>query len=335
MDEPTAALSARETDALFEVIARLKARGTAIVYISHRLEELPRIADRITVLRDGRNVETRPAAQMSEADLVRLMVGRPLDAHYPPLPPVPVDAPVVLHVEGLTLPPLVNDVSLDVRAGEILGLAGLVGAGRTELVRAIAAADLPASGTVSVDGAVLALHGPRDAIRGGIALVTDDRKALGLVLNMSVRENVSLAHLDNFSRGFFIDRAAETSVATKMIEELQIRTPGPEEAVRNLSGGNQQKVVLGKWLAGTARVYFFDEPTRGIDVGARFEIYQLMIELARAGAAIVMVSSDMPELLGMSHRIVVIRGGAAVGEFDRDGATSERILAAAAGAQAA
>jgi ribose transport system ATP-binding protein len=335
MDEPTAALSDRETDALFEVIARLKARGVAIVYISHRLEELPRIADRITVLRDGRNVETRPAADMPQSDLVRLMVGRPLDAHYPPLAPVPDSAAPVLTVSNLRLAPLVNDVSLEVRAGEIVGLAGLVGAGRTELVRAIAGADVPAGGTVTVDGRAAPIHDPRGAIEAGIALVTDDRKALGLVLNMSIRENVTLAHLDFYSKGRFVDRAAENAIARKLIGELQIRTPGPEQAVRNLSGGNQQKVVLGKWLAGTARVYLFDEPTRGIDVGARFEIYQLMIELARGGAAIVMVSSDMPELLGMSHRILVVRAGSIVAELSREEATSERVLAAAAGAQAA
>jgi ribose transport system ATP-binding protein len=334
MDEPTAALSDRETDALFEVIAKLKARDVAIVYISHRLEELPRIADRITVLRDGRNIETRNAADMPEADLVRLMVGRPLDSHYPDLPAVAPDAKPVLEVEGLTRAPAVFDVSFTVRAGEIVGLAGLVGAGRTETVRAIAGADVPTAGTIRVDGRPHRIHDPAEGIEAGIALVTDDRKGLGLVLGMSVRENTTLAHLDGYSKGPFIDRAAETTLTKKMIADLEIRTPGTEQAVRNLSGGNQQKVVLAKWLAGTARVYLFDEPTRGIDVGAKYEIYELMLSLAKAGAAIVMVSSDMPELLGMSHRVLVVRGGRIVKELSRAEATSERVLAAAVGTAA-
>jgi ribose transport system ATP-binding protein len=335
MDEPTAALSDRETDALFNVIAKLKARGVAIVYISHRLEELPRIADRITVLRDGRNVETREATEMPERDLVRLMVGREMEAHYPALPPVAAEARAVLEVAGLTRAPAIVDVSFAARAGEIVGLAGLVGAGRSEIVRAIAGADVPQTGTIRIDGRIVRVAGPADAIAGGIALVTDDRKAQGLVLDMSVRENVTLAHLAGYSKGAFVDRAAEDAIAHKMIDDLQIRTPSAQQRARNLSGGNQQKVVLAKWLAGTARAYLFDEPTRGIDVGAKFEIYELMIALAKAGAAIVMVSSDMPELLGMSHRVLVVRGGRIVAELNRAEATSERVLAAATGAAAA
>jgi ribose transport system ATP-binding protein len=333
MDEPTAALTDREIDALFSLIAKLKAQGVAFVYISHRLEELPRIADRITVIRDGRTVETREAADMPQADLIRLMVGRPLDAHFPALPLVAQDAPVALEVRHLESAS-VHDVTFSVRAGEIVGLAGLVGAGRTEIVRAIAGADVPQSGEVDVSGERVIVRGPHSAIEAGIAFITEDRKAQGLVLGMSVRENTTLAHLDRFTRWLFVDRAREESATNREITELRIRTPNAEQTVRNLSGGNQQKVVLGKWLIGDARVYLFDEPTRGIDVGAKAEIYSLMVELLRGGAGIVMVSSELPEALGMSHRILVVRGGRITAEFSRDEATPAKVIAAATGVAA-
>ncbi len=334
MDEPTAALTDRETDALFALIAKLKAQSVAFVYISHRLEELPRIADRITVIRDGRAIETRPIAEMPQADMVRLMVGRPLDAHFPALPAVAVDAPVRLTVHDLKAASNVNGVSLRVRSGEIVGLAGLVGAGRTEIMRAIAGADVPTAGEVAVDGTVVRVHGPRSAIDAGIALITEDRKAQGLVLGMNVRENTTLAHLDSYSRGAFVDRRAEVAITDTEIAELRIRTPSSEQTVRNLSGGNQQKVVLAKWMTGDARVFLFDEPTRGVDVGAKAEIYGLMLQLLARGAAIVMVSSDLPEVLGMAHRVLVVRGGLIVAEFERADATPDRVIAAAAGVSA-
>jgi ribose transport system ATP-binding protein len=336
MDEPTAALTEREIDALFALIGKLKAQGVAFVYISHRLEELPRIADRITVLRDGRAVETRDAAAMPQDDVIRLMVGRALEAHFPDLPPVAPDAPAVLDVRGISaasgLP--VRDVSFVVRRGEIVGLAGLVGAGRTDIVRAIAGADVPLHGEVRVDGARVVVRSPRSAIRAGIALITEDRKAQGLVLGMTVRENTTLAHLGAFLRGLFVDKAAETKVTSEEIAELRIRTPSGEQLVRNLSGGNQQKVVLGKWLIGHARVFLFDEPTRGIDVGAKAEIYALMVELLKQGAGIVMVSSELPEVLGMSHRVLVVREGRICAEFARAEATPDRVIAAATGVAA-
>ncbi|MGB8265668.1 MAG: sugar ABC transporter ATP-binding protein [Candidatus Velthaea sp.] len=334
MDEPTAALTDRETHALFALIGTLKAQGVSFVYISHRLEELPRIADRITVLRDGRAIETRPLAQMPQDDLIRLMVGRPLDAHFPDLPPVPAEAPVMLDVRDLHAATHVNGVSFAVRAGEIVGLAGLVGAGRTEIVRAIAGADLPTAGEVFVEGKRVAVHGPHSTIEAGIAFITEDRKAQGLVLGMTVRENTTLAHLDELSRGPFVDRLAERAITAKEIAELNIRTPSGEQLVKNLSGGNQQKVVLAKWLIGRARVFLFDEPTRGVDVGAKAEIYVLMLELLARGAAIVMVSSELPEVLGMSHRVLVVRDGLIRAEFARGAATSEKIIAVAAGAAA-
>ena len=228
----------------------------------------------------------------------------------------------------------VHGVDLDVRAGEIVGLAGLVGAGRTEIVRAIAGADVPQSGALDLDGVRVVVRDPRSAIAAGIVLITEDRKAQGLVLGMSVRENTTLAHLDAYVRGPFIDRHAETAVTTREIADLRIRTPSSEQIVRNLSGGNQQKVVLAKWLVGVARVFLFDEPTRGIDVGAKAEIYELMLQLLHRGAAIVMVSSDLPEVLGMSHRVLVVRDGAIRAEFSRSEATPDKVIAAATGVAA-
>ncbi|HET9029222.1 MAG TPA: sugar ABC transporter ATP-binding protein [Candidatus Aquilonibacter sp.] len=335
MDEPTAALTEREIDALFAIIARLKAAGAGIIYISHRMEELPRIADRVTVLRDGSVIETRAQTEFPQNEIIRAMVGRPLDAHFPDLPPVAEQAAVVLDVTHFMRDPGVRDVSFSVRAGEIVGLAGLVGAGRTEIVRCIAGADVPDAGILKVDGSVVRVKNPRDSIKAGIAFITEDRKRQGLVLGMSVRENITLAHLAQFvKRDGLIDEKRERAAAIKMSDELRVRTPSPEQLVRNLSGGNQQKVVLAKWLLGQARVFLFDEPTRGIDVGAKAEIYALMLELIKNGAAIVMVSSELPEVLGMSHRILVIRGGKIVQELDRAVATPDKVIAAATGAAA-
>lgn len=336
MDEPTAALTEREIDALFVLIARLKAQGVAFVYISHRLEELPRISDRITVIRDGKTIETRATVDLPQDEMIRLMVGRSLDAHFPTLPPVSANAPVVLAVRGLASSHgvAITDVSFDVRAGEIVGLAGLVGAGRTDIVRAIAGADVPDAGEVEVAGSRVDVRGPSATIAAGIAFITEDRKGQGLVLGMSVRENTTLAHLDAFVRRGFVDRGAEDTTTNAEIAELRIRTPSGEQIVRNLSGGNQQKVVLAKWLIGKANVFLFDEPTRGIDVGAKAEIYALMVELLARGVAIVMVSSELPEVLGMSHRVLVIREGRICGELARDEATPARVIALATGVAA-
>ncbi|TAM62301.1 sugar ABC transporter ATP-binding protein [bacterium] len=336
MDEPTAALTDREIDHLFEAIRALRERGVAIVYISHRLEELPRIADRITVLRDGRVVGGGTVAELPAHEMIRLMVGREIDQYYPPLPPLDPAAPVVLAVRDLRSGSAVHGVSFEAHAGEILGLAGLVGAGRTEIVRAIAAADVPSGGVISIDGKPLRARGPHDAIATGIALVTEDRKGQGLVLDMSIRENVTLPHLELFSRrAGFIDRAAEAKSTRALVQELRIRTPSIEQRARNLSGGNQQKVVLAKWLTERARLFLFDEPTRGIDVGAKAEIYDLMVELAKAGAAVVMVSSELPEVLGMSHRVAVVRDGTIAAILTREEATRERVMALATTARGA
>ena len=335
MDEPSAALTDREIVRLFDIIKTLQAKGTGIIYISHRLEELPKIANRVTVMRDGRVIETRSIADFPPEEIVRAMVGRRLESHFPELPAVAADAPVGLSVRNLSRPPMVNGVSFEVRRGEIVGLAGLVGAGRTEIVRAIAGADIAQSGEVDIEGSVLRARNPRDGISAGIAFITEDRKAQGLVLGMSVRENVTLAHLGQFvNRDLLINRNKEEDVTEQYIEELRIRTPSPEQTVGNLSGGNQQKVVLAKWLLGKAKVFLFDEPTRGIDIGAKAEIYNLMVKLAQGGASIVMVSSELPEVLGMSHRILVIRDGRIVRELSRAEATPDVVIAAATGAAA-
>jgi ribose transport system ATP-binding protein len=335
MDEPTAALADREIAHLFEIVRRLRDAGVGIIYISHRMEELSRIADRVTVMRDGRVVATRDARDFPSSEIIHAMVGRQLAAHFPELPDPAPNAPLRLEVRDLRRGGIVNGVSFAVRAGEIVGLAGLIGAGRTEIVRAIAGADTLDRGEVRVDGTPLPSGRIPQAIAAGVAFITEDRKSQGLVLGMTVRENVTLAHLAEFvDRDLLVDVARERTATLRMIDELQIRTPSTEQLARNLSGGTQQKVVLAKWLLGDARVLLFDEPTRGIDVGAKAEIYRLMLELAARGAAIVMVSSDLPEVLGMSHRILVVRDGRIAAEFDRGTATPDRVIAVATGAAA-
>jgi ribose transport system ATP-binding protein len=335
MDEPTAALPSREIEHLFDIVRRLRSSGVGIIYISHRMEELSQIADRVTVMRDGKVVETRNAGDFPPDEIVHAMVGRRLAAHFPEVPDPSDGAPVCLEVRDLRRGGVVNGVSFAVRAGEIVGLAGLIGAGRTEILRAIAGADALDRGEVLVDGKVLRTGRIGAAIAAGVAFITEDRKSQGLVLGMTVRENVTLAHLAEFvDRDLLVDIARERSATRRMIDELAIRTPSTEQLARNLSGGTQQKVVLAKWLLGDARILLFDEPTRGIDVGAKAEIYKLMVGLAVRGAAILMVSSDLPEVLGMSHRILVVRGGTVAAEFSRADATPERVIAAAAGAAA-
>jgi ABC-type sugar transport system ATPase subunit len=287
----------------------------------------------VTALRDGSLVGTRRIDEVDRAALIRMMVGRDLAAVFPKVETEIGE--VVLEARGVGCRRLgVRDASFDVRRGEIVGLAGLVGAGRTEIVRAIAGADVASGGTVAIDGQSVTVRSPHAGIAAGIAFITEDRKAQGLVLGMTVRENTTLAHLATYSRGPFVDRAAEVAVTDSEIAELRIRTPSSEQIVRNLSGGNQQKVVLAKWLTGDARVFLFDEPTRGVDVGAKAEIYALMLQLLARGAAIVMVSSELPEVLGMSHRILVVRGGRIAAEFARADATPDAVIAAAAGVAA-
>jgi ABC-type sugar transport system ATPase subunit len=331
MDEPTAALSDAEAGRLFEIVRDLKARGIAVVYISHRLDEIFALADRVVVLRDGRHVGTRPREGLGRQELIELMVGRELAEEYPRREVEP--GPVRLSVSRLSRGRAVRDVSFAVRAGEILALAGLVGAGRTETLRLVFGADPRDSGEILLDGRPLEIRSPRDAIAAGIGLLTEDRKLQGLVLGRSVRENFSLPNLARFSRpGFrglmgFMDGRREREAFGRHVAALRIKVPHQDEAARNLSGGNQQKVVLAKWLERDCEVLFFDEPTRGIDVGARHEIYQLMNDLVARGKAIVMVSSDLPEVLGMADRILVMHDGRITGELDnRRGCTQEDVM---------
>ncbi len=324
MDEPTSALTDRETEILMGVIRRLKDRGVTVVFISHRMSELFEITDRITVLRDGECIGTVQTSECSEGRLIDMMVGRSIDDIYPK---VAVDqGDVVLRVEHLNAGPMVRDVSFEVHRGEILGFAGLVGAGRSEVMRAVFGVDPLESGEVIVDGVRLRKHSPSDAIKAGVGLLPEDRKLQGLILEMTVRENTTLASLDDEMRGGILNRKREYEITRHYIEQLAIKTPSQEQQVLNLSGGNQQKVVLGKWLATHPKVLILDEPTRGIDVGAKKEIHELMGRLAGEGVGIIMISSEMPEVLGMSDRVIVMHGGCICGELSRQDATQERIM---------
>jgi ABC-type sugar transport system ATPase subunit len=322
MDEPTAILAHDETEALFAVIAQLRASGVAIAYISHRLEEIGRIADRVTVLRDGCLIASRPAADLSRGELVQLMVGRELSAGYPPAVVAPGDE--VLRIENLSSGP-VRDASLTLRRGEIVGLAGLVGSGRTELARALYGAAPITAGHMWLGGEAYAPDSPTDAIARGLALLPEDRKRQGLILEAAIRENISLTSLAALSRAGVVDLSRERTETAAWASALTVKTPTLENAVRQLSGGNQQKVVLARWMLAHSRILVFDEPTRGIDVGAKAEIYALMRRLTGEGASILMISSDLPEALGMSDRLIVMRGGRIVGELTRDQATQERV----------
>lgn len=331
MDEPSATLTEHELDSLFALIRQLKSSGVSIVYISHRLEEVFQIADRVTVLRDGKRIATKDVGELTRDEIIRLMVGRELTQMIPKVP-----APIgdtVLELRNLSTRDRLRDISFSVRRGEVLGIAGLVGAGRTELARAIFGADPIEHGEILLEGRPVRIRSPRDAIRLGIGLVTEDRKAQGLVLGMVVRENITLANLGALTRLSFVMAGREREVARKMVSDLTIKTPTIEQTVQNLSGGNQQKVVLAKWLFTESRVLIFDEPTRGIDVGAKTEIYQLMNDLAARGAAIIMISSELPEIIGMSDRILVMHEGRIAGELSREQATQERIMHLATGGQ--
>ncbi|HLE63051.1 MAG TPA: sugar ABC transporter ATP-binding protein [Pyrinomonadaceae bacterium] len=329
MDEPTAALTEHEIVELFATIRRLKDKGVSIVYISHRLEELFEIGDRVTVLRDGRSVGTYDVREMSKAELIRLMVNRELTELFPK-EKAPM-GPEVLRVEGLTTQGGLKDITFALHKGEVLGIAGLLGAGRTELARAIFGLDKISSGGIYINGTLRKIGSPRSAINAGIGFLTEDRKSQGLVLPLSVERNLCLSSLDKFSKWGVMDTRQEKRAAGRYVTELRIKTPSLDQKVIFLSGGNQQKVVLSKWLCSQAEIFIFDEPTRGVDVGAKAEIYQLMNRLTASGVAIIMISSEMLEVLGMSDRILVMRGGQITGEFSADEATQERILQCALG----
>ncbi|MBN1309236.1 MAG: sugar ABC transporter ATP-binding protein [Chitinispirillaceae bacterium] len=328
MDEPSATLTGHELENLFHLIALLKAQGTGIVYISHRLEEIIRIADRVTVLRDGAHIITRTRNEYNRELLIKDMVGRELKDEFPSR--TRVTGTELLRVDNLSRRGVLEAISFSLNYGEILGITGLVGSGRTELLRAIFGADRIDRGTVMIEGKTVRIRSPRNAIRNGIALAVEDRKLQGLVLGMSVSDNITLASLNAVNRFGFIDKKKACAAAALQIERLRIKTTGMLQRVGSLSGGNQQKVVLAKWLSARSKILLLDEPTRGIDVGAKQEIYLLINTLAAEGMGIIMVSSELPEVLGMSDRIFVMRGGALRAQFTRGEATQEKIMECAA-----
>ncbi|MCL2163063.1 MAG: sugar ABC transporter ATP-binding protein [Oscillospiraceae bacterium] len=323
LDEPSAPLTSREIEAMFAVVRRLKEKGVTVLYISHRLEEIFEISDRVSVMRDGEYICTLNTAETDHQQLVRLMVGRELTGDYPQRK-TPVGRNV-LEVKNL-YSKYVKNVSFQLKKGEILGLGGLVGAGRTETARAIFGADDVISGQITLNGRPLSLKGPKTAIKNGIGLIPEDRKHHGVLLGLSIKENITFACLPRISPRQWVNTKEENIMVHKEIQDLQIRTPSETQLVKNLSGGNQQKVVLAKWLATNCDVLLFDEPTRGIDVGAKQEIYKLMRALAEQGISIIMISSEMPELLGMSDRIVIMHEGCVVGELNAQDATQEKII---------
>ncbi|MBG6508194.1 sugar ABC transporter ATP-binding protein [Pseudomonas aeruginosa] len=329
LDEPTAMLTAREVDMLFEQVERLRERGVAIVYISHRLEELARISQRIAVLRDGRLVCVEPIERYDADQLVTLMVGRELGERFD-LGPRQTGAPL-LRVERLSRRGKVHEVSFEVRAGEIFGISGLLGSGRTELLRLIYGADRADGGQVLLGDPPqrLSLRSPADSVRQGVALITEDRKGEGLLLDQSISANLALGNLPALARHGVIDRRREEALARRQVEALRVRCADTAQAVGELSGGNQQKVVIGRWLERDCQVLLFDEPTRGIDVGAKFDIYALLAELTRRGKALVVVSSDLRELMLICDRIGVLSAGRMVDTFERDAWTQDALLAAA------
>ncbi|MEY2514383.1 MAG: ribose transport system ATP-binding protein [bacterium] len=324
-DEPTTALSETETRALLERINGLRDEGHAIMYVSHHLEEMFEIGDRVTILRDGCLVTTAPMAQFDHDSLIGSMVGRKIESLYPSTDRTIGDE-VRLKVDGLRPPGVTTPISFEVRSGEILGIAGLLGSGRSELLRAIFGADGCEGGTIHVDGAQLKCGDPRRAVQAGLGLLTEDRKRLGLLLELTIRENASIADLDELSKFTLVDRKQERGVVSKFLGGLRLRAASWEQPVSSLSGGNQQKVLLARWLATRAKVLLFDEPTKGVDVGAKAEIYKVIGDLAKDGLGVIVVSSYLPEVLGLADRVLVMREGSVAGELDADGATEEDVL---------
>jgi len=326
MDEPTAALTEKEIDELFRIIRHLRDEGVGVVHISHRLEELKQISDRVTVMRDGRTIDTVQTAEVSIDKIISMMVGRTI---YETSPEIPEDIQqnTILEVKNLNRDNVIKDVSFNLKRGEILGFAGLVGAGRTEVARAIFGADPFDSGEIFIDGKKTPIKSPRDAVENGIGYLSEDRKRYGLTLSMDVESNIVLASFKKFLGLLgWVNSTKAHVAANSLVETLTIKTPSLQQKVRNLSGGNQQKVIIGKWLTADTNILIFDEPTRGIDVGAKSEIYKLLNELARQGKGIIMISSELPEILRMSHRVVVMCEGRITGELDGADATQENIM---------
>jgi ribose transport system ATP-binding protein len=325
-DEPSAALTEKEIEDLFVIIRDLREKNLGIVYISHRMDEIKVITDRVTVMRDGGYVGTLITKDCTKEDIINMMVGRVIYEEPKTQSAVPKDAPVVLKVEHLNAGRMVKDVSFELKKGEILGFSGLMGAGRTETARALFGADPKTSGDIYVNGEKVTINSPQDAVKHGIGYLSEDRKRYGIVVQKTVTENSTLASMEDYMSGLFINKGKEKKVTEKYIDELKTKTPSPDQLVVNLSGGNQQKVVIAKWLVRNCDILIFDEPTRGIDVGAKNEIYKLMNRLASEGKSIIMISSEMTEILRMSDRIVVMCEGEKTGELDISEATQELIM---------
>ncbi len=325
-DEPSAALTETEIEALFQIIRDLKQKGIAMVYISHRMDEIKMITDRVTVMRDGAYVGTVRTEECTKEDIIHMMVGRVIYEEPKTHSTVPQDAPVVLKVEHLTAGKMVQDISFELHKGEILGFSGLMGAGRTETARALFGADPKEGGDIYVNGRKVLIRNPEDAVKHGIGYLSEDRKRYGIVIQKSVTENTTMAALHKFMKGLFINKKKEKETAKEYVETLATKTPDVEQLVINLSGGNQQKVVIAKWLTQDCEILIFDEPTRGIDVGAKNEIYKLMNRLASEGKSIIMISSEMTEILRMSDRIIVMCEGKKTGELTIEEATQEKIM---------
>lgn len=334
MDEPTAALTESEIDELFKVILDLKNKGVSIIYISHRLEELKRIVDRVTVLRDGQSIATHRFGDVTVDQLIQEMVGRSLSSKFPTKPNYK-RGKKILDVRNLSRAHVLKSISFQAYEGEILGIAGLMGAGRTELARVLFGADAIDSGEIEVDGKVVDLKSPSDGIDAGIGYITEDRKKDGLALSLDVKSNILLASHGKASNRFgFIQSSTERNVAANYIKRLNIKTPSMNQIVKFLSGGNQQKVVLAKWLCQQVKILIFDEPTRGIDVGAKMEVYELIYELVQNGVAVIVISSELPEILGLSDRILVMSEGRITADLTKNNATQEKILSFATGTHA-
>lgn len=331
MDEPSAVLGEKDLEKLFNVVRQLQANGIGIIYISHRLREIFELADQVTVLKDGRYVDTRDVAAVSMDDLVRLMIGRELADVYPDRAPQPGE--VLLEVKNIARAGILHNISFQLRAGEIVGFAGITGSGRTELARVIFGADPYSGGEMWLAGQPYRVGSPADAINHGVALVTEDRKRQGLLLKLSVTINTTISGLKKLCRGSIIKLSEELRLVQQLIQQLSIKTPGPSFLVVNMSGGNQQKVVLARWLSIGSRLFILDEPTRGIDVGSKSEIYQIMADLAAQGVGILMISSELPEVLGMSDRIMVMREGRIAKELTRAEASEEIIMHYAVGSE--
>ncbi|MEL5939434.1 sugar ABC transporter ATP-binding protein [Tetragenococcus halophilus] len=329
MDEPTAALAGREIRTLFDIIKKLTAEGVSIIYISHRMEEIFEISDRVTVMRDGVTVSTKLTKDTDNDEIVKQMVGRDIENYYPDMNIERGN--VILEVEHLSRQNIFEDVSFKLHEGEILALSGLMGAGRTEIMRAIFGADMLSSGQIKVNGNKMKIKSPYDAIKAGIGFVTENRKDEGLILDFSIRDNISLTALNEFSKGGWINYKEEGEFVNLLVKRLNVKMTDVDQPVLSLSGGNQQKVVLAKWIGVGLNVLILDEPTRGVDVGAKREIYELMKELAERGVGIIVVSSDLPEVIGISDRVLVVHEGSITGELNKEKMSEENIMTYATG----